>query len=80
MIEIGGFSGGFPKPKRIRDPKRLRQIEKKWCELCGTTWRLERHHIRPRSLGGDDTEENIIVLCIECHGKAQRHESQLTPD
>lgn len=30
------------------------------------------HHILPRGAGGKDTEENLIPLCPECHGKIHR--------
>ncbi len=40
------------------------------CEACGVIEFLDVHHIYPRSLGGDDTEENLIVLCRSCHMKA----------
>jgi len=28
---------------------------------------LERAHVIPRSLGGSDEPENIVLLCYECH-------------
>ncbi len=28
---------------------------------------MEIHHIVPRSEGGDDSEENSIPLCLDCH-------------
>ncbi len=28
---------------------------------------IQRHHIQPRSLGGDTTTANVISLCAECH-------------
>ena len=37
------------------------------CQQCGTAKHLEVHHIRPRSLLGDDTEANLITLCHSCH-------------
>ena len=39
------------------------------CQVCnkpGCMW----HHIVPRSLGGPDTSNNLVLLCKECHGKA----------
>ena len=40
-----------------------------WCQLCGSTYKLHRHHIRYGGLqGGRKTYiGNIIVLCERCH-------------
>ena len=38
------------------------------CQCCGKkNCRLEVHHIKFRSNGGTDDEENLITLCAECH-------------
>lgn len=38
------------------------------CELCGCkNCSLILHHIIPVSKGGDNSPENIVVLCEECH-------------
>lgn len=38
------------------------------CQCCGTkNCRLEVHHIKFRSDGGTDDENNMITLCKECH-------------
>lgn len=37
------------------------------CQLCGTRCNLEVHHIRFRSSGGKDSEENLVTLCHDCH-------------
>ncbi len=39
---------------------------------CHNTFPLEVHHITPRSEGGSNKENNLIVLCKNCHGIAQR--------
>ena len=51
----------------LRDGGRCRVCAKR-VEL-GSTFhdRVERHHIIPRSLGGQDTTENIASLCVGCH-------------
>ena len=41
--------------------------EKIECENCGSASELEWHHVIPWSEGGDDSEENLQVLCNECH-------------
>jgi len=40
------------------------------CQLCGRPEKLEVHHIQSRSKLGDDTYENLITLCAECHRAA----------
>lgn len=37
------------------------------CRLCFATENLHVHHIRYRSEGGPDHEENLILLCLSCH-------------
>ncbi len=37
------------------------------CQLCGSHRHLQMHHIKPRSQGGDNTENNLLTLCRECH-------------
>lgn len=39
------------------------------CKLCNNeTDYLEIHHIIPKSRGGLDTENNLINICVDCHG------------
>jgi 5-methylcytosine-specific restriction endonuclease McrA len=65
----------LPKQPRLRlDPEsyeRLRQQVLRrdgWrCQCCGSKSNLEVHHKDLRSQGGDDSEENLITLCVECH-------------
>ena len=37
------------------------------CQSCGTMSNLEVHHKQFRSHSGDDSEQNLITLCSECH-------------
>ena len=39
------------------------------CEKCGSI-AVDAHHLVKRSQGGDDSAENIRLLCRECHLKA----------
>ena len=39
------------------------------CELCGSTNKLETHHLSYRHLGYELPQE-LQVLCSECHSKA----------
>jgi 5-methylcytosine-specific restriction endonuclease McrA len=37
------------------------------CQSCGTMSNLEVHHKEFRSQSGDDSDENLITLCVACH-------------
>jgi len=39
------------------------------CRHCGSTFMVEAHHIRFRSMGGEDTTENVALLCKPCHSE-----------
>lgn len=46
--------------------KLIRKYNK--CQACSSGSFLEVHHIHPIALGGDPfEEENLIVLCPDCH-------------
>lgn len=42
------------------------------CWNCGSTKakRLQKCHIIPYALGGEDTASNYVLLCFECHHEA----------
>jgi len=37
------------------------------CQSCGTMSNLEVHHQQFRSHSGDDSDQNLITLCTQCH-------------
>jgi 5-methylcytosine-specific restriction endonuclease McrA len=37
------------------------------CQHCGWRDQLQIHHLVRRSQSGTDCEENLIVLCSDCH-------------
>lgn len=45
----------------------LKAIRGAACELCGSTHILQVHHKIPRRLGGTDADENLRLLCMDCH-------------
>ena len=61
----------FEKRNRARIPIPLRQQvlarDGYRCRQCGATERLEMDHIHPWSKGGEDTLENLQVLCRSCN-------------
>jgi 5-methylcytosine-specific restriction endonuclease McrA len=63
-------------PRLKLDPKnyaivRTRVLERDgWrCQECGSKEGLEVHHMKPRSQLGGDVIDNLITLCVICHGK-----------
>lgn len=59
-----------PKPvPRIRDPRASRRkVQRERSCRCGCGRpATDGHHILPRSLGGDDVEDNIMGLYHDCH-------------
>ncbi len=45
------------------------------CRFCGTADSVEVHHLKPRSLGREDSLENCLVLCAIHH--RERHAYRL---
>lgn len=39
------------------------------CWRCGCERHLQRCHIIPDALGGEDTPGNIVLLCKRCHAE-----------
>lgn len=37
------------------------------CERCGSVENIEAHHIVPIRLGLDNSKENLVCLCRDCH-------------
>jgi 5-methylcytosine-specific restriction endonuclease McrA len=66
-----------PKPsRRVVDPAagQAKLAYERVCRACASSrrerawwYRLQRHHLVPRSLGGDDVADNIVPLCLPCH-------------
>jgi 5-methylcytosine-specific restriction endonuclease McrA len=62
------------KPRRRLDLEKYRTLHKQvlerdgWqCQSCGSSRHLQVHHRKFRSRLGDDTAENLITLCADCH-------------
>jgi len=64
-----------PNRPRLRlDPELYEQLRNQvlrrdgWrCQACGAMSNLEVHHKEFRSQSGDDSEQNLITLCTNCH-------------
>ena len=42
------------------------------CQACGRRKDLQVHHIEARGRLGEDTEQNLITLCADCHRTVHR--------
>jgi len=57
---------------RTEANKLLASCHRRCCvchRYCGI--KIELHHIQPTEAGGDDSIENAIPLCFECHAEVQ---------
>lgn len=66
----------IPKQKRIQNKKLLKDKKGK-CKICGKTGATEKHHIKTKGSGGNDTEDNLIEVCRICHTKIHTGEIKI---
>jgi hypothetical protein len=45
------------------------------CCVCWRSQEVQIHHILPISEGGDNSEDNLIVLCLNCHSQVHTKKS-----
>lgn len=61
------------KNQKIRtEQTRLRKVmitPNSCCGKCGCKDNLEIHHMLPVVLGGDNNDDNLLILCSDCHHK-----------
>ncbi len=74
-----GPSGFYKSPYWINISKKIRKRDDFTCQVCGIHGlkdgvELHVHHVKPRSLGGDERNSNLITLCKECHMSQPGHE------
>lgn len=62
---------GFP--KKVADNVLVKC--KRHCCLCGKYFgiNIELHHIKQKADGGEDTEDNCIPLCFNCHAEVRSY-------
>jgi len=63
----------YLKSKHNSPVRRRIEGEKIHCEKCRSTADLEWHHVVPFSQGGDDSDDNLQVLCHACHVALHQH-------
>lgn len=59
----------FKNPPRLvtSDWSPLREAKMGPCRSCGANTHVQLHHTVPRSLGGHDTADGVVPLCMSCH-------------
>ena len=57
--------------------KRVFEKYQNKCSLCGSQENLNIHHIKPLKEGGDNSFENLELLCQECHIKLHQPKSNI---
>lgn len=72
----------IPKKKPVRFKRGSRALallkasvteRDRYCRVCQRRFPLDPpHHIAYKSRGGEDTEENLILLCRICHSMVHR--------
>lgn len=55
--------------KRNQNLCKIKKSLPQFCSSCGSTFNLELHHKRKRSLCGGDDLSNLQILCHTCHSK-----------
>ena len=58
--------------RKIASPKQWQAIieaKRGSCRVCETKRGDEMHHLVPRAQGGEDTADNIVPLCFNCHAE-----------
>lgn len=76
----------FPKPQKKKKKTRpgFDTPANIYCQYCGSTYGVERHHITAKGIGGSwdpkiHSEENRIDLCFICHDRAQQYKEGYKP-
>lgn len=61
-----------PAPQSLKDDLYFERADKccEWCDVQVDS--PDVHHIKPREEGGPNRRQNLIVLCPNCHRKADR--------
>ena len=87
---------GFPKPKSAPRDKRdkAREKERQWqrvrqcvlvrdgrrCRVCKTRDGVDVHHIRFRSVGGENSTANCAAICKCCHADVHAYRLAISGD
>lgn len=82
---VYGYWPGYPPDWEDRR-RRILERDGYRCQQCGIKpdrdfpVELNVHHIKPLSRNGSNTDENLIVLCKDCHAEQPGHAHLLRDD
>jgi len=92
---MGQYGQPAPKSRTARAKRATkRDKEKQWqrtrqavlvrdgykCRVCKTKENVDVHHIRFRSLGGEDSTSNCAAICRVCHAEIHAYDMTLEGD
>ncbi len=66
---------------QTKDPQkaRLLRVQKGKCHHCQQSFKpgdsLEKHHLIPNNQGGNNSDQNLVLLHLHCHDKVHRNRS-----
>jgi 5-methylcytosine-specific restriction endonuclease McrA len=60
--KVKKYGKGWPAAKRY-----ALERDEYTCQCCGSVEQLEVHHWEPYSISFDNSPENLVTLCKECH-------------
>lgn len=69
IIILNAFNGFFHKEVRF-SRRSIFERDKSTCQYCGTKLaksELTIDHVMPRSRGGRDTWDNLVLACVKCN-------------
>lgn len=61
-----------PGAARTSLPDRVKRRDGGRCVVCGSTDRIQAHHVIPLAKGGLNDERNMLTLCWTHHQQAHR--------
>ncbi|MEK5065906.1 HNH endonuclease [Cytobacillus sp. FSL R5-0596] len=70
--KLKAFTEGRQIAKSVKDE--VRNKCKNRCSECGEKEKLQFHHIEYFSKGGQNTSDNLILLCASCHAEVHKGE------
>lgn len=71
---------GKPNPdkeKRVDHFRFIRTHDRVSCGICGSSERVEWHHMIPVGLGGETSPYNMVCLCMRCHKSVSAYHRKL---
>ena len=70
--ENAKHNAGRSNEARGRWARRVKLRDGFACRRCGSTERVEAHHVTPLAAGGANTLANGLTLCHACHAAEHR--------